>query len=124
MEILTFITNYMKEFVSIPIVLIFVICLQIVKNILASKKIGFKNQDSWLFITLGMGFPLALLAQGVIGFQDWNICSFIVQGFGYAGACTITYKILKRITFAKIIKNFFLDYEKEKKQSNEIEQGL
>lgn len=98
--------DIIKEFVSFPICLIFVICLQIIKNQLYKSKIKFKNEKNWFWITLAMGFPLALLAEGINNFESWNIARFIIEGIGHAGGCTILFKIIKRIKIKKIIEIF------------------
>jgi len=98
--------NVIKEFVSFPICLIFVSCLQILKKLLEEKGIKPKDNIIWFYITIGMGFPLALLATAMTGFSDFNIFKFIIQGFGYAGGCTIIYATIRQLNI-KAIKDLF-----------------
>ena len=102
--------DLIKDFVSFPICLIFVICLQIIKKQLYKRKIKFKNESNWLWITLAMGFPLALLSEGMNNFVNWNIARFIIESVGHAGGCTILFKIIKRLNIKKI-KQMFLNGE-------------
>ena len=98
--------NLIKDFVSFPICLIFVICLQIIKNQLRKNKIKFKNESNWLWITLIMGFPLALLSEGINNFENWNIARFIIEGIGHAGGSTILFKVIKSINIKKLKQLF------------------
>lgn len=105
--------DMIKDFVSFPICLIFVICLQIIKKQLYKRKIKFKDEGNWLWITLAMGFPLALLSQGVNNFSDWNIARFIIEGIGHAGGSTILFKIIKSINIKQLKKVFSNEEENE-----------
>lgn len=102
--------NLIKDFVSFPVCLIFVILLQIIKNQLHKKKIKFKSESDWLWVTLAMGFPLAFLSEGINNFANWNIARFIIEGVGHAGGCTILFKIIKRLNIKKL-KQMFLSGE-------------
>jgi hypothetical protein len=105
--------DVIKEFVSLPICLIFVSCLQILKKILEMKNIKPKNNIIWFYITLAMGFPLALLSIAMTGFSGFNWAKFIIQGFGYAGGCTIIYATIRQLDI-KAIKNLFSNHEDNK----------
>lgn len=95
-----------KDFISLPICLLFVVCLQLIKNQLRTNNIKFKKEDNWLWITLAMGFPLALLGQGINNFENWNIARFIIEGVGYAGGSTILFKVIKKIDIKQLKKLF------------------
>jgi hypothetical protein len=97
-----------REFVSLPICLIFVIVLQLIKNQLHKRKIRFRDEGNWLWITLIMGIPLALLANGINNFEGFNISRFIIESVGYAGGSTVLFKIIKRINIKKL-KQIFIN---------------
>ncbi len=97
-----------KEFVSLPICIIFVVILQLIKKQLEKKKIKFKDENSWFWVTLCMGFPLAFLFEGMNGLKDWNWFRYVIESFAFAGGCTVIYKLAKKISFNKI-KEFFTE---------------
>ena len=101
-----------KEFVSLPICLIFVVCLQILKKLLEAKKLKPKDTSLWFYITLGMGFPLALLSNAIHKFEGFNFAKYIIEGFGYAGGCTIIYAAIKQLNI-KAIKDLFSKEDNE-----------
>jgi hypothetical protein len=111
-EFLEVFFNLIKDFVSFPICLIFVVCLQIIKNQLYKSGIKFKKQSNWLWITLIMGFPLALLSEGLNNFENWNIARFIIEGIGHAGGSTILFKVIKNINI-KWLKKVFTNGEED-----------
>lgn len=104
--------DIIKEFVSLPICLIFVVFLQVLKKLLEAKNIKPKSTSFWFYITLAMGFPLALLSNAVHNFEGWNIARYIIEGFGYAGGCTIIYAAIRQLNIESI-KNLFSKNEED-----------
>ena len=98
--------DLVKDFVSLPICLIFVICLQLVKNQLRKNNIKFKKESNWLWVTLLMGFPLALLSEGINNFESWNVARYIIEGMGHAGISTVLFKMIKKIDIKKLKQMF------------------
>ena len=87
--------DVLLQFVKAPIVIGTVILLQIIKYLLDKKNIRFKDQDDWLWVTLGMGIPMAALAQGLDGWASFNVSGFIINIILYAAIASLAYKVYK-----------------------------
>lgn len=80
------------DLVKLPVIIGMIFVIQVVKKLLTKKGLGFKDEDDWLWVTLAMGVPMAIIGTGLDGFDKFNFYQFIVDIFSYAAGAVLLYK--------------------------------
>ena len=87
--------DIIKGFINIIIPIVITALIQIVKTLLDNKGIRFKSDDTWVWIVLALGLPMAILDYGIKAFVGFNIFNFILLSFSYSATSAFVYKLWK-----------------------------
>lgn len=85
----------LKEYVNIFIPVVFMVILEIVKALLENQNIKPKDSDTWVWIILALGLPMAFIELGIAEFKGFNLFKFILSSFAYSAASALVYKVYK-----------------------------
>jgi len=107
------IIELVKEFVNPVISVIFALFIQIVKTLLLNIGIRFKRNDTWVWVVIIMGVPMALMDMSIMGFENFGIGRLIFMSVIHSSLSALCYKVGKKIS-GKSISQLFKDSGREK----------